>query len=272
MGHNHVNFIRGNKTASMKIRAVPARYDNYMYLIIDSKSKKAACVDPYNMKRINTALKEEGVDLVCCFTTHSHYDHNGGNRDLRKQYKDVPIYTGYSDDITTKLAQDDIIKVGNLSVRALSTPCHTSDHLCYYIDPEDGSSPAVFTGDTMFVGGCGNFNSGTPEQMHKAMIKILGELPGNTLVYVGHEYTVRNLKFGLYAEPNNADIQNKLEWAKDQRKQNIPTVPSTIADEWKTNPFMRVQEDVIKKFTKEEDPVNVIFAVRKMKDRWGRTH
>lgn len=257
-------------TSGMKIRTIPARHDNYMYLIIDLKSKKAACVDPYNVSRIKTAVEEEGVELESCFTTHSHFDHNGGNRDLAKVFKNVSIYAGYKDKITKQLEHDDLITVGNLSVRALSTPCHTQDHICYYVDPKDGNPPVVFTGDTMFIGGCGNFNCGTPKQMHKAMIVTLGELPGETLVYVGHEYTIRNLQFGLYAEPKNADIQCKLAWAKSQREKNIPTVPSTIEEEWKTNPFMRLQEATIQKFTKKRDPVETMFAVRKMKDEWGR--
>lgn len=259
-------------TSEMKIGILSALNDNYMYLIIDPTTKKAACVDPFDVDKVKAAVKKEGVELESCLTTHSHWDHNGGNTKLAAAFKNITIYAGYTDKITQKVKHGDLIKIGNLTVRALSTPCHTPDHVCYYIDSKDGNPGAVFTGDTMFIGGCGNFNNGTPEQMYKNMVKTLGELPGKTLVYVGHEYTVRNLEFALFVEPNNKDIRCKLDWAKNQRIKKLPTAPSTIEEEWKTNPFMRGHEAVVQKFTSTKDPVKTIFAVRKMKDVWGRTH
>jgi len=259
--------------SQMKIRIVSMLSDNYAYLIIDQKTKKAACVDPVEPKKIIAAAKEEGVKLTVSLTTHSHWDHAGGNSELAGLVKGIKIVGGYGDNaaaVTQEVKHDDEIKVGNLTVRTLYTPCHTPGHVCFFIDPKDGTPPVVFTGDTMFIGGCGNFNSGTPKMMYKAMVTILGSLPKETRVYVGHEYTVKNFKFGLYAEPDNKALKTKLEWAKARRSQGLPTVPSTIADELETNPFMRVHQTTIQKFTGKTDPVEAIFAVRKMKDIWGQ--
>jgi len=257
----------------MKVRIVPVLSDNYAYLLIDQKSKTAACVDPVEPQKVVDAANEENVKLVACLTTHSHWDHAGGNAQLAKMVKGIEIIGGYNDGteaVTREVKQGDVITVGNLSVQTIYTPCHTPGHVCYFVDPGDGTPGAVFTGDTMFIGGCGNFNNGTPKQMYTAMVKKLGSLPRETSVYVGHEYTVKNLKFGLYAEPKNADIKKKIKWAEKRRSQGLPTVPSTIADELATNPFVRVHEATIQKFTGETDPVETILAVRRMKDKWGR--
>ncbi|XP_067318452.1 uncharacterized protein [Anolis sagrei] len=105
--------------------------------------------------------------------------------------------------------------VGSLNVKCLATPCHTSGHICYFVTkPNSSEPPAVFTGDTLFVAGCGKFFEGTPEEMYKALIKILSRLPPETKVYCGHEYTINNLKFARHVEPNNSAIQHKLSWRR----------------------------------------------------------
>lgn len=124
--------------------------------------------------------------------------------------------------LTDKVKQDDQLKIGNLSIRCLFTPCHTTGHICYFIDSSD--ERAVFTGDTLFSGGCGRFFEGTATQMHDALINKLSKLSDDTNVYCGHEYTLQNLAFGKHVEPNNKDIMKKTISAKAQREQNIPTV------------------------------------------------
>ncbi|XP_064151433.1 hydroxyacylglutathione hydrolase, mitochondrial isoform X3 [Loxodonta africana] len=160
-------------------------------------------------------------------------------------------------------------KVGSLSVKCLSTPCHTSGHICYFVSkPGSSEPPAVFTGDTLFVAGCGKFYEGTADEMYKALIKVLGQLPPDTKVYCGHEYTINNLKFARYVEPHNTAIQDKLAWAKEKYRIGEPTVPSTIAEEFTYNPFMRVREKSVQEHASETDPVTTMRAIRKEKDQF----
>ncbi|XP_033373806.1 hydroxyacylglutathione hydrolase, mitochondrial isoform X3 [Parus major] len=146
-------------------------------------------------------------------------DHAGGNEKLVKMEPGLRVYGGDGrvGALTQKVSHLTALKVGSLSVKCLSTPCHTSGHICYYVTkPNSSEPPAVFTGDTLFVAGCGKFFEGTPEEMYKALIEILGSLDPKTRVYCGHEYTINNLKFARHVEPSNPSIQEKLAWAKGE--------------------------------------------------------
>ncbi|CAH3044302.1 unnamed protein product, partial [Porites lobata] len=226
--------------SDMKVHILPALSDNYMYLVVDEDTKEAAIVDPVEPKKVIAAVKKEGVKLTTVLTTHHHWDHAGGNGELAGLVKGLTVCGG--DDrigaLNKKVGHGDQLKIGNLNVKCLFTPCHTSGHICYVVN---GKPNAVFTGDTLFVAGCGKFFEGRPPEMYKALIEILGKLPQDTLVYCGHEYTENNLKYAVHVEPDNAEIHKAIEWAKNKRKSNVPTVPSTIGDEFKFNPFMRVQ-------------------------------
>lgn len=125
--------------------------------------------------------------------------------------------------LTDKVKQNDEIRLGNLTIRCLFTPCHTTGHICYYIDSPKGQR-AVFTGDTLFQGGCGRFFEGTATDMHAALLGQLSKLPDDTNVYCGHEYSLQNLAFGKYVEPNNQDILKRIELCTKMRTDNLPTV------------------------------------------------
>lgn len=142
------------------------------------------------------------------------------------------------------------------------TPCHTAGHVLYHCQDN------LFTGDTLFVGGCGRLNEGSPEKMHYALNEVIAQMDGNTNVYVGHEYTVKNLEFALTVEPNNQAVLNKLNWAKSQRSKGLPTVPSTINSELETNPFMRVSQPGVMAYSGVKDPVDVLRIVRQRKDEF----
>ncbi|XP_034526524.1 hydroxyacylglutathione hydrolase, mitochondrial isoform X2 [Ailuropoda melanoleuca] len=233
----------------MKVELLPALTDNYMYLIIDDETKEAAIVDPVQPQKVVETVKKRGVKLTTVLTTHHHWDHAGGNEKL------VKLEPG--------------LKVGSLSVKCLSTPCHTSGHICYFVTkPGSSEPPAVFTGDTLFVAGCGKFYEGTADEMYRALIEILGRLPPDTRVYCGHEYTINNLKFARHVEPSNAAVQEKLAWAKEKYSIGEPTVPSTIAEELTYNPFMRVREKTVQQHAGETDPVTTMRAIRKEKDHF----
>ncbi|XP_053971699.1 hydroxyacylglutathione hydrolase, mitochondrial isoform X3 [Hylaeus anthracinus] len=253
----------------MKVQILPALQDNYMYLIIDEATQEAAIVDPVDPESVATAVKQNNINLTKVLTTHHHWDHAGGNAKLCKKFNNLEVYGG--DDrieaLTHKVKHDDSFNIGGLKVKCLATPCHTIGHICYYIT-RDQDTPAVFTGDTLFAGGCGRFFEGTADQMYKALIQILGSLPNETKVYCGHEYTENNLKFGRYVEPENEAICQKIESVRSQREKRCPTVPSTIQDEKLTNPFMRVHEQSVMNHAKEKDPIQTMAFLRREKDNF----
>ncbi|XP_065706576.1 hydroxyacylglutathione hydrolase, mitochondrial isoform X1 [Patagioenas fasciata] len=257
--------------ANMKVELLPALTDNYMYLLIDEETKEAAIVDPVQPQKVLDAVKKHGVKLTTVLTTHHHWDHAGGNEKLVKMATGLRVYGGDSrvGALTQKVSHLTSLKVGSLNVKCLSTPCHTSGHICYYVTkPNSSEPPAVFTGDTLFVAGCGKFFEGTPEEMYRALIEILGSLEPETRVYCGHEYTINNLKFARHVEPNNISIQEKLAWAKAKYDSGEPTIPSTIAEEFTYNPFMRVREKTVQQHAGETDPIRTMGAIRKEKDNF----
>uniref|UniRef100_A0A3Q3WLU8 Hydroxyacylglutathione hydrolase, mitochondrial n=1 Tax=Mola mola TaxID=94237 RepID=A0A3Q3WLU8_MOLML len=250
----------------MRVELLPALSDNYMYLLIDEDSREAAIVDPVEPAKVLEAVRKHGVNLTTVLTTHHHWDHASGNEKLLNRLPGLKVYGGDDrvDALTKKVSHSHL---GSLSVKCLFTPCHTTGHICYYVTKEGSSEPpAVFTGDTLFVAGCGKFFEGTAEQMYKALIEILGRLPPETRVYCGHEYTVNNLKFAKHVEPDNKVIQEKLAWAKEKYSSGEPTIPSTLADEFTFNPFMRVKEKSVQDHVKQTDPVEAMRSLRKEKD------
>ncbi|XP_040296542.1 hydroxyacylglutathione hydrolase, mitochondrial isoform X1 [Bufo bufo] len=258
---------------NMKIELLPALTDNYMYLLIDEETKEAAIVDPVQPKKVVEAVKKHGVKLTSVLTTHHHWDHAGGNEKLVKMVSGLKVYGGDSrvGALTQRVSHLTTFQVGSLHVKCLFTPCHTSGHICYYVTkPNSSEPPAVFTGDTLFVAGCGKFFEGTAEEMYQALIEILGRLPPETRVYCGHEYTINNLKFARHVEPNNEAIKQKLAWAKETYNNGEPTIPSTLAEEFTFNPFMRVREKSVQQHAGEDDPISTMGAIRKEKDNFKR--
>ncbi|ELT90617.1 hypothetical protein CAPTEDRAFT_151639 [Capitella teleta] len=255
----------------MRVRLVPALEDNYMYLLVDEATGICAAVDPVEPEKIVAAVKEERADLKAILTTHHHWDHANGNEALTKLVPGLTVYGG--DDrigaLNHKVKHGDEFKIGSLSVRCLFTPCHTSGHICFLVNnTQTDDAPAVFTGDTLFVGGCGRFFEGTAQQMHTALNETLSKLHPTTKVYCGHEYTVSNLKFALSVEPENPAVVSKLQWAEAQRKNHQPTIPSTIGEEMQFNPFMRVSEKLIQDHVGASDVIEVMAAIRKEKDNF----
>jgi len=261
-----------------------------MYLIIDEKTREAAVVDPVEPSSVFDAVREEKVKLTTVLTTHHHWDHAGGNEKLVSTWRQNLHDDGAAADdaashvkvvggddrisgLTDKKGHDQIVEVGGLRIRCLATPCHTSGHLCYHVT--DGaadaaaSSGAVFTGDTLFISGCGKFFEGTGEQMHRALIDVLGQLPDETAVYVGHEYTEANLAFAAHVEPDSSAVAERAVWASALRREGKATPPSTIGAEKACNPFMRVGEESVQRFTKTlGDSVATMTALRRAKDNF----
>uniref|UniRef100_A0A7S1G503 hydroxyacylglutathione hydrolase n=1 Tax=Bicosoecida sp. CB-2014 TaxID=1486930 RepID=A0A7S1G503_9STRA len=254
------------------VQPVPMLDDNYGYLIIDEESKVAAAVDAVEPAKVEAAAAAAGVSVELVLTTHNHWDHAGGNEEYASLKAGLTIVGGVGDGAagtTREVSHDDTLTIGAISIRVLATPCHTPGHVCYLAeDPRDDSPGAVFTGDTLFSSGCGKFNAGTPAQMHHALNVVLAKLPGETEVYNGHEYTVSNLRFARSVEPENAAMREKEEWAVTQIAAGKTTLPSTIANELATNPFMRLGEEAVLAYTGKTDPVDVIMELRTRKNNF----
>eukprot|EP00127_Corallochytrium_limacisporum_P007195 Clim_evm68s243 gene=Clim_evmTU68s243 len=255
---------------NMDVHIVPVLEDNYAYLLVDKETNTCAAVDPVQAEVVTKAAKAKGLTISKIMTTHHHWDHSGGNNDMKKLNPNVSVLGGDDrvEGMTEMVKQGDQFTLGSLNVKCLHTPCHTTGHISYYVTHPNGESdPAVFTGDTLFVGGCGRFFEGEPNQMVQSLT-TLGSLPPSTRVYCGHEYTVKNLQFAQVVEPNNIDLKDKLSWCQQQRAEGKPTIPSTIGEELKYNPFMRFNQKDVKAFAKSDEDTEVMGKVRAAKDSW----
>ncbi|KAH6680369.1 hydroxyacylglutathione hydrolase [Halenospora varia] len=259
-------------TRAMHIQSIPmwtGSSDNYAYLVIDDKSKDAVIIDPANPEEVAPVLKEQissgKINLTAIVNTHHHWDHAGGNKKLleHSEFKGKPIIGGKDcEGVTQTPKNGEGFKIGDIAVKAIYTPCHTQDSICWLM--EDSTGRVVFTGDTLFHGGCGRFFEGSAEEMNTALNKTLAALPNDTKVYPGHEYTKANVKFAmsvLQSEPvkalssfaeNNNQTQGKF----------------TIGDEKKHNVFMRMDDPEIQKATGKTDPVDVMTKLREMKNNF----
>ncbi|SPQ21867.1 82f018fe-225d-405f-a7d0-463ef7e0e44b [Thermothielavioides terrestris] len=255
----------------MHIQSIPmwtGRSDNYAYLVVDDKSKEAVIVDPAHPAEVapvlKKAIKEGSIKLKAIINTHHHWDHAGGNAGLLSELGQPLEVIGGKDcqKVTKTPKHGETFNLGSIAVKALHTPCHTQDSICFFM--QDGDDKVVFTGDTLFHGGCGKFFEGTGEEMHKALNVTLGSLPDDTRVFPGHEYTKSNAKFALSVLPSPA-VKALEAFAKD----NAETQGKfTIGDEKQHNVFMRPQDPEIQKATGETDPVAIMTKLREMKNNF----
>jgi hydroxyacylglutathione hydrolase len=248
----------------MRVVPVPCLSDNYAYLLVPDGAKQAIVVDPSEAEPVVAALEREGLELVAILDTHHHPDHVGGNAELVRRFK-VPVYAHRSDErripaISNLVDEGVPFRIAGLTFSALHVPGHTTGAVTYVVEG------CAFTGDTLFVAGCGRLFEGTPEMMNVSLNDKLARLPADTKVYCGHEYTVSNLKFAIHAEPDNEAVKAKLGRAEAARKRGEPTVPSTMGDELATNPFLRVGEASVALRYGGGAPASVLAAVRKAKD------
>ena len=221
---------------------IPAFADNYIWLL--REGSVAAVVDAGDAAPVIAYLEREQLELCAILCTHHHGDHVGGNRDLLQRWK-VPVYGPARESIpgrTHAMREGDAIVVPgiDLALSVLDIPGHTAGHIAYV----GRNDPFLFCGDTLFAAGCGRLFEGTPIEMVASLDK-LAALPPATRVYCGHEYTLANLRFALAVEPGNAALQQRESKANAARARGDPTLPSTIADERTTNPFLRTGETAI---------------------------
>lgn len=257
----------------MRVIPVPQLMDNYAYLVVDEGSGIAGVVDVAEAGPVLAAAKEAGVELKAILSTHHHFDHVGGNEELVAALgSDVAVY-GYSGDaaripcLTHGLDDGEGFRLGSLAGQAIFIPAHTRGHLAYWFQSE----AAVFTGDTLFAGGCGRLFEGDAAQM-KASLERLAGLPDATEVYCGHEYTESNLTFAAELEPGNQDLSRRREEVAALRAKGLPTVPTTIVLEKATNPFLRSGSEELAAQVRARCPetgpnaVDVFASTRLLKD------
>merc|ERR1719221_613741 len=236
------------KTPSLTISQFPCLGDNYGYLIHNKKTKNTVAIDTPCAQSYQNELKKRGWKLTEIWNTHHHWDHTGGNLELKNNFK-LEVYGDKVDSaripgIDVALTHGDIVYLGDIEATVIDVGGHTNGHIAYYF-PSEG---CAFVGDALFTLGCGRMFEGTPDQFW-ASLKRLRALPKSTQVFCAHEYTMSNAKFALWAEPSNIQLQSRVKNFQALRLQNKPTVPSTIGEEIETNPFLRgdISEEIQKK-------------------------
>ncbi|MGH7270586.1 MAG: hydroxyacylglutathione hydrolase [Polyangiaceae bacterium] len=226
----------------MRVVIIPCLSDNYAYLLIGAGGG-CVIVDASEAGPVRDAIRTEGVRPEAIWSTHHHHDHVGGNVELAREFGiDV---VGHESDrgrlpgLTRGVSDGDVVRAGGVGARCLHVPGHTLGAVAYFVeDPAAGASPVVFTGDTLFCAGCGRLFEGTAEQMH-ASLGRLAELPADTRVFCGHEYTEANLRFAAHLEAGNQDIAAAQAKAATSRAHGDPAVGTTMRQELRTNPFLR---------------------------------
>ena len=234
----------------MRVGIIPCLQDNYSYLLIDDSNKSACVVDPGEATPIIKYLKNKNINLKYILNTHHHFDHVGGNIELKKKYNLSVI--GFKDDkdripeIDILVDDQNIWEKDNFEAKIYHIPGHTSGHIAFHFY----ENKFLFSGDTLFSLGCGRIFEGTYEEMYESL-KKLKNLPENTKVYCGHEYTLNNSLFCVEYDSKNINLKNKIFEIEKKLKKKEPTIPTTIKDELACNIFLRAKS--IEEFSKLRD-------------------
>jgi hydroxyacylglutathione hydrolase len=246
----------------------PCLKDNYGALIHDSASGRTAAIDAPDGEAVIAAAKARGWRITDLLVTHHHADHTQGIPAVRAAFPDLRVVgpakeAARIEGLDVQVGEGDWVDLGNLKARVIETPGHTAGQVAYVFDEDE----IAFTGDTLFSLGCGRVFETSMAVMWSSLAK-LAALPGETQVYCGHEYTESNARFALTIEPGNADLVARAEAVKALRAQGRPTLPTTIALELATNPFLRAEIPEVQKAVglAGADPTQVFAEIRRRKD------
>ena len=234
----------------MKIHIIPCLQDNYSYIIHDQSNNYACVIDPSEAEPIINFVKKNNLKLKYILNTHHHYDHVGGNERLKKEFGSKII--GFKGDkhriplIDIELEDQEIWTSNNFETKIFHIPGHTSGHICFHFYKNN----FLFTGDTLFSLGCGRIFEGTYNEMFNSL-KVIKNLPEDTLIYCGHEYTKKNAEFCLKYDPNNNELIEKIAQIKKSISKGNPTIPSTLREEITCNIFLKAKD--VEMFSKLRD-------------------
>ena len=261
------------------VHLVPMFNDNYGLILVDRVTNKAALIDPGEPGPVIQAAKDLGTKVELALITHKHNDHQGGNAAVLEAFPGINIVgTGYEEirHVTQNVKDGDSFTLGSLKIDVIHTPCHTKGHVVYFISSDlpnaDGTAnaPILFSGDTLFVGGCGRFFEGTATEMLKNMDRF-GTLPLDTHVYCAHEYTLENLKFLSTIDADGVATSKMLNDVTEKRNAGISTVPTTIGRELQYNSFMKCREERTQFLVNRKSPVDVMARLRELKNEFRST-
>ena len=255
----------------LRIEPISAFRDNYIWLLQTEGQDLGVVVDPGDWRPVKAELQSRGLSLGAIVVTHHHPDHTAGIPKL-VETTELPVYGPARETIPYRshaLADGDrfAIEILGVEFEVLDIPGHTAGHIALYCPRHQ----FILTGDTLFSVGCGRLFEGSPRQMRDSLAR-LRELPDETRVYCGHEYTLKNIEFALAVEPDNADLRRRRDEALAQRERGEPTLPSTIGTEKKTNPFLRWDVPSVRIAAERHagrelaDEVDVFAAIRRWKD------
>ena len=234
----------------MRTEIIKCLQDNYSYLIIDKNNLKACVVDPSEASPIINFVEKKKLKLVYILNTHHHYDHVGGNLELKRKYNSKVI--GFKEDkkripgIDILVEDNQIWNEDNFEAKIYHVPGHTSGHIAFHFFKEK----KLFIGDTLFSLGCGRIFEGTNEEMFNSLNRIK-KIPDDTEIYCGHEYTLQNSKFCLAHDSTNLNLKNKILEIERKLKNGLPTIPTFLKDELKCNIFLKAKD--VKSFSKLRD-------------------
>ncbi|MBF0394087.1 MAG: hydroxyacylglutathione hydrolase [Alphaproteobacteria bacterium] len=250
------------------VEPLPVLSDNYVWLLREPETGATAAVDPAVAEPVLDALARLGWSLTHVLATHHHHDHIGGIPTLKKE-TGCTVVGARADahripGLDVPVGEGDLFMLGAAAIRVMEVPGHTIGHLAFWFP----DSQALFCGDTLFTLGCGRLFEGTAEQMWASLTR-LRRLPGDTMVYCGHEYTQSNARFARTVERDNEALKRRVVAVDALRAQGLPTVPGRLDDENETNPFLRADQPGVARAVGMEpgsDPARVFAELRRRKD------
>jgi len=255
--------------AALDVRIIPVMSDNYVFLALEPETGSVAVVDPAVGGPVLAAADALGWEISHILITHPHYDHVGGIEEIKAK-TDARVIGAVGDasaipGIGQTVADGESVRIGHAKARVIGVPGHTGHHVAYWFE----EAKVLFPGDTLFSLGCGRLFGGTAGEMWSSL-KKLRDLPDDTLVYPAHEYTNANADFALTIEKSNKDLKARAKEVLSQREKNLPTIPTTIAQEKLCNPFLRADVASVQAAIKMKDanPVDVFAEIRKRKDNF----